>query len=188
MLFKTLGCLYNCRRLTYGLFHLAHVTWWHAVQLIEPRQPKQRQNIITALIALLQGWVSAHKHQCMTAITTMWTESSWAFPESYTADNVWIMCSSNGDQWEDKVHRTPLITWSFHSEALDHLILWEFKGQNVAMPPYYLRKCIDRLILVAQTSSWSLGKERWSFDSILIPVANASTGNMYVTTPCNSTH
>jgi len=53
---------------------------------------------------------SAHKHQCMTAITTMWTESSWAFPESYTADDIWIMCSSNGDQWEDKVHRTPLIT------------------------------------------------------------------------------
>jgi len=29
--------------------------------------------------------VSAHKHQCTTAVTTMWTETSWAFPESYTA-------------------------------------------------------------------------------------------------------
>jgi len=29
--------------------------------------------------------ISARKHQCTTAITTVWAESSWAFPESYTA-------------------------------------------------------------------------------------------------------
>ena len=40
--------------------------------------------------------------------------------------------------------------------ALDRLIPWEFKGQNIAMPAKYLRKCIDRLILVVQNSSWSL--------------------------------
>jgi len=56
----------------------------HALLLIEPWRPKRRQNVITALTTLPQGWVSTRKHQCTTAITTMWTESSWAFPESYT--------------------------------------------------------------------------------------------------------
>ena len=32
----------------------------------------------------------------------MWTESSWAFPESYTADVSWIVRSSNGRQRGDK--------------------------------------------------------------------------------------
>ena len=40
------------------------------------------------------------------------------------------------------------ITWSFHSEALDCHILWGVKGQNAATPPYYLRNCIDQLMLV----------------------------------------
>jgi len=35
-------------------------------------------------------------------ITTMWTESLWAFPESYTADDSWIVRSSDGRQWGDK--------------------------------------------------------------------------------------
>ena len=77
----------------------------------EPWWPKQRQNIIIALTTLPQGWVSTCKHQCTTAITTMWTESSWAFPESYTADDSWIVCSSNGDQWKTKAHRTPQPRW-----------------------------------------------------------------------------
>ena len=59
----------------------------------EPWQPKWRQNIITVLTTLPQGWVSARKHQRMTAINTMWTEFSWTFPESYTADVSWIMHS-----------------------------------------------------------------------------------------------
>jgi len=72
------------------------------------------------------------------------------------------------------------------SEALDCLILQEFKGQNVATPAKYLRKCVDRLILVAQNSSWFLDRllkrtlMGWFH---LIPVANISTGNVYVTTP-----
>jgi len=78
------GCLYNCLRLTRGSFQLTHVMWWHAVQLIQPWRPKRGQNVITALTTLPQGWVLTRKHQCTTAITTMWTESSWAFPESYT--------------------------------------------------------------------------------------------------------
>ena len=32
----------------------------------------------------------------------MWTETLWAFPESYTADDSWIMRSSNGGQRGDK--------------------------------------------------------------------------------------
>jgi len=38
----------------------------------------------------------------MTVITTMWTESSWAFPESYTAHDSWIVHSSDGGQRGDK--------------------------------------------------------------------------------------
>jgi len=32
----------------------------------------------------------------------MWTDSSWAFPESYTADDSWIVRSSDGGRREDK--------------------------------------------------------------------------------------
>jgi len=32
----------------------------HAVQLTEPWRPRRRQNVITALTTLPQGWVSAH--------------------------------------------------------------------------------------------------------------------------------
>jgi len=32
----------------------------------------------------------------------MWTESSWDFPESYTADESWIVRSSDGGQQGDK--------------------------------------------------------------------------------------
>jgi len=42
--------------------------------------------------------------------------------------------------------KSSLIAWSLRSEALDRLILREFKGQNVATPAKYLRKCVDRLI------------------------------------------
>jgi len=48
---------------------------------------KTKRNI-AALTMLPQGWVSASKHQCTTAITTMWTEFLWTLPESYTAMTV----------------------------------------------------------------------------------------------------
>ena len=54
--------------------------------------------------------------------------------------------------------KSSLIAWSLRSEALERLILREFKGQNVATPAKYLRKCVDRLILVAQNLSWSLDR------------------------------
>ena len=103
---------YNCRRLTYGSFQLTHISRdSHAVELIELWWPKPRQNIITVLAKLPQGWVSARKHQCSTAITKMWTESSWAFPEGYTADDSWIVRSSNGNQRKTKVLITPPPRW-----------------------------------------------------------------------------
>jgi len=34
----------------------------------------------------------------MTANTMMRTDSSWTFPESYTADGTWIVRSSDGRQ------------------------------------------------------------------------------------------
>jgi len=77
----------------------------------EPWWSKQRQNIIIALTTLPQVQVSASKYQCTTAITMMWTESSWAFPESYTADDSWIVRSSNGDQRKTKALRTPQPRW-----------------------------------------------------------------------------
>jgi len=33
----------------------------------------------------------------------MWTEFSWAFPESYTADDSWIVRSNDGGHGETKV-------------------------------------------------------------------------------------
>ena len=38
----------------------------------------------------------SHKHQCTTVITMMWTESLWAFPESYTGDDSCLVRSSDG--------------------------------------------------------------------------------------------
>ena len=100
---QALGCPHNCRRLTYGSFQLTHMSRDdHAVRLIEPWRPKRRQNITTAFTRLPQGWVLTLKHQYTTAITTMWTEFSCAFPESYTADESWIVCSSDGGQRGDK--------------------------------------------------------------------------------------
>jgi len=74
----------------------------HTVELIEPWRPRRRQNIVTALTTLPQGWVSACKHLCTTVITTMWTESLWGFPESCTADDSWIVRSSDGRHGETK--------------------------------------------------------------------------------------
>jgi len=111
---QALGCLHNCRQLTYGSFQLMHMSCDdRAVQLIEPWWPKRRQNINTALTTLPQWWFPTHKHQYTTAITTMWTESSWAFPESYTADESWIVHSSDGGQWGDKRTHNSTIKMSF---------------------------------------------------------------------------
>ena len=45
--FKALGCSCNCRRLVCGSFQLTHMSQDdHAVQLIEPWQPKRRQTLL----------------------------------------------------------------------------------------------------------------------------------------------
>ena len=54
-----------------------------------------------------------YKHQCKTSITSMWTESSWAFPESYTTDDSWIMRSRDGGQRGDKRAHNSTINVSF---------------------------------------------------------------------------
>ena len=90
------------------------------------------------------------------------------------------ICDCDHESWSVKIVLDHLIALFWGSWSLD------FKGQNIATPPEYLRKCVDRLILIAQNSSWSLDwlqKRTWSLDSILIPVANAPTGDTYVTTP-----
>ena len=71
------------------------------------------------------------------------------------AEAIWLVKTAIRplDQW-----KSSLIAWSLRSKALDHLILWEFKGQNVATPAKYLRKCVDQLIIVAQNLSWSLDR------------------------------
>ena len=105
---QALRCSHNCRQLAYNSFQLPSMSRDdHAVQLIGP---KRRQNIITTLP---QGWVSTRKHQYTTAITTMWTESSWAFPESYTANESWIVRSSDGGQRGDKRAHNSTIKVSF---------------------------------------------------------------------------
>ena len=106
---KLLGCSYNCMQLMWGSFQLKHMSRDdHAVQLIEPCRPKRRQNIITALTTLPQGWVSPRKHPFTTAITTMWTESSWAFPESYTTGSC---ARAMADNRETKGLITPPPRW-----------------------------------------------------------------------------
>ena len=74
----------------------------NAIDQVRASHGGQNEDIIMALTTLPQGWVSAHKHQCKTVISTMWTESSWAFPKSYTGDDSWIMRSRDGGQRGNK--------------------------------------------------------------------------------------
>jgi len=53
--------------------------------------------------------------QYITALTTVWTETLWAFPERYAADKSWIGNSSNGGQQEEKRARTSTIKVSFYT-------------------------------------------------------------------------
>jgi len=66
--------------------------------LSDPWRPKRRQSMITALTTLPQGRVLARKHQCATAITTMWTESSWAFLRATLPDRALERWRTTGRQ------------------------------------------------------------------------------------------
>jgi len=46
----------------------------------------------------------------------------------------------NLDRW-----KSSLIAWLLCSDALDYLILREYKGQNIATPAKYVRKRVDWL-------------------------------------------
>ena len=60
---------------------------------------------------LLQRSQPCHKgeflHVSISARHTMWTESSWAFPESYNVDESWIVRSSDGGPRGEKGLITP---------------------------------------------------------------------------------
>ena len=72
---------------------------------------KRRQNIITVLTTLPQGWVLSRMHQCLIVITTMWTESSWAFPESYLLMTVGSRARAMSINGKTKTIRTPPLRW-----------------------------------------------------------------------------
>jgi len=63
------------------------------------------------------------------------------------------VCDQDQESWSVKIILDRLITPFQGSWLLDSM---EVQRSNIAMPAKYLRKCIDRLILVAQNSSWSL--------------------------------
>ena len=93
---------YNCRRPTYGMFQLTHMSCDDlAVKYCssEPWQPNQRQSIITALITLPQGWVLARRR---TAITAVWSESLWALCKRCTGNKRRRERSSTGGWRDDK--------------------------------------------------------------------------------------
>ena len=84
---KVPGCSYNYRQLTYGSFQLTHMLRDdHAVELIRAMAAKMKTKHFYSAHNVATR-VSAHKHQSTMAITMMWTEPSWAFPESYTDDD-----------------------------------------------------------------------------------------------------
>ena len=63
------------------------------------------------------------------------------------------VCDWGQESWSLKIVLDRLIAPFRGSWLLDFTGVQRTK---VAMPSYYLRKCVDRLILVAQNSSWSL--------------------------------
>jgi len=81
-------------------------TWLAKVNLgrppLEPWRPKRRQNVITALTTLPQGWDLTRKNQCTTAISTMWTESSWVFLRATLPDRALERWQTTERQPRDK--------------------------------------------------------------------------------------
>ena len=75
---------------------------------------RKTKQIITACIALPQGWVLAHKYQCMRAIMMLWSDSLRAFPQfpdSCRDSESPSQCSSNGSQQRTKALISPPSTW-----------------------------------------------------------------------------
>jgi len=114
-------------------------TAFHAIFTVTPNlgaltnnSKKCRESLLLLVIKLLdERTISALQHvnteqsawqNCAVAnITVRFVHCSW---EAFATG------IKNLDRW-----KSSLIAWLLHSEALDCLILREFKGQNVAMPP-----------------------------------------------------
>ena len=97
---KSASMQYNCRWL---IPINAHVTWWPRCSIDEVR--------------VSHGSQPCHKgefrHVSISARHMMWTESLWAFPESYNANDSWIVHSSNGGPQGDKRAHNSTIKVSF---------------------------------------------------------------------------
>ena len=72
--FKALHYSYNSRRL---ILINAHVTWWPHCWTDQARASHGAQNENKMLQRSQRCHKSEFQHQCKTAITTRWTESSW---------------------------------------------------------------------------------------------------------------
>ena len=120
-------CLYPPVRTqaSFKALHCAHVMWLPRCSIDQDRVSHGGQNEDKTLLqSSPQGWVSAHIHQCTTAITTMYTEFSWAFPESYTADDSWIVHSSDCGQCGDKRAHNSTTKVSFCTINIIRLCHW----------------------------------------------------------------
>ena len=125
---------------------------------------------LTALVALLIPYTTVDNQGVATYAASV---------------EVFVTGIKNLDRW-----KLSLITWSLYSEALDPLILQEFKGQKRNHASLVSEKVHWSVDFSCSESSWSLDrllKWCWSLDSLLIPVANASIGDMYETTPITYT-
>ena len=76
----------------------------HDVQLIkfERAMAAKTKTKHYYMIAVLHRCLRDETHPCGKVVSAVWTESSWAFRESYTADDSWIVCSSDGGQRRGK--------------------------------------------------------------------------------------
>jgi len=95
-----------------------------------------------------------------------------------TCRNICATGIKNLDWW-----KSSLIAWLLRSEALDPLILWEFKGQNYSHASLVSEK-VCWLVDISRSEfilvPWLAPKK--NVDRILIPVANVSMADVHVTT------
>jgi len=104
---QALGCSHNCRRLTYGSFQLTHMSRDTTQFNWSSRGGQNEDRTLSQRSQRCHNGEFRHVSISTTVITTMWTESSWAFPESYSADESWIVRSSDGgQQWDKRAHNS----------------------------------------------------------------------------------
>ena len=116
-LFK--GFPYKCRWLAYGSFQLMHISCDdHAVpveQAMAGSQKGDNKLLQCSQLRLRGEFQYNYKCHCITVITAVYSESSWAFPESCTANE-----SQTGTRqamavdWKTKALITPPLRWFQH--------------------------------------------------------------------------